>query len=172
MSILNGKVNFAICIDTQLLVDRLKEVPPGGTISYEELAEAVSYPVEQMRAPNRGYRFLLSARYIARRDNNQVFRPVINEGLRRLTDAEIANKIPDEFRRTVRRKANRSGKEMVVANYDALTNEEKIKHSVGLSIIGAIAQATAPTKIKKIEKACAQTLQQLSLQQTLDLFRD
>lgn len=167
-----AKLLFTIRIDTKLLVNRLAEVPPGETISYAELGSVIKQVANYMQAPMAGYGSLCSARRIALRDHGQVFRTVAREGLRRLTDAEIVQEVPDETRKMIRRRVDRAGREIIAVAYDQLDNSQKVKHNASLSVLGAIGLALIPAKVKQIEAACEKSHQQLSLTQTLEIFQE
>lgn len=163
---------FAIRIDTKLLVERLAQVLAGGLISYEELGGVIGRRAEDIMSPGSCYRCLESARRIVLRDYQFVFRAVPRQGLRRLTDSEIVSEVPEEARKTIRRKVGKAGREIIAVDFAKLDNAEKVKHNASLSILGAIGQALTPAKTKKIEAACKKAHTQLSLAQTLEVFQE
>lgn len=153
-------------IDAKALADRLAKVPAGEMVGYDELKQIAGCSVQV----GRGHGLLTTARRIALRENRAVFRCVHNEGLRRLTDEEVTKVAPDEMRRVTRRKANRTVKELVAVEYDALPADAKIRHNVGLSMAGALTHASSHHTEKRLADACEKASAHLPVSETLALF--
>ncbi len=158
-------MNITSSNDTKILYQRLSDTEIGETATYAELSELVGYSV----SGNTGY--LATARKQCLREGI-VFGVVRGVGVRRLNDTEIvgtASGVMTKIRRTARRGATTLTK---VNDFESLPNELKQAHNANMSMLGAIAQMTKPSKIKIIESRISPKERLLSYDQTLELFKD
>lgn len=157
-----------ISIDARMLHQKLKEVPIGSTITWEDLGKVIGRDVH---AGSPGYGALTTARRRVQIDDGMVFDAIAKVGLKRLSDAEIVNtgqSIVDRVRRMARKGARRL---LSVANFDALPNEAKIKHNAYASLLGAVAQISQESKVRALEKHVQGTQAALPLAKTLEVFK-
>lgn len=154
-----------LSVDARLLYERLVKVE--GTITYKELNEVVGGNVQEKQ---RGV--LTTARKMAESIDGIVFGTISTVGLKRLNDSEIVN-LSDGIIRHVRRSSRKGiSKISKVADFNNLSNEDKIKHNASLSILGVFAEISKPKKIGLIEKKVAAAQDSLSLIKTLEAFKE
>lgn len=71
----------------------------------------------------------------------------------------------------VRRISRRSAEKMLCADFDKLTNEQKIEFNTHVSILGALAMVTRTDKVKQVKAAVAVANEKLPLASTLIAFK-
>jgi len=159
------RIATELSIETKALADRLRHIQVGETIEYSKLdAELMLETRGDARHAMR------SARKILLREGIR-FDTVKGVGLKRMTDSEIA-KSGSRSVRLVNAMAKREVAKMsAVANFDALTNEEKIQHHATLSVLGAVAHFSKPAQVKILEGAVAAAKSWLPTKETLDVIR-
>lgn len=152
-------------IDTKILHDFLKTAKVGQLITYDELSALIGRDV---REAARGC--MTSAIRRALRDN-LVFEAVRNEGYRLLPDEKIAGVGMNAVKR-IRRTASRAARKLsCVRDFDAMSNEAKVAHNTGLSVLGAIAHSAGHTAVKRVSRIVEQAATQLPIAKTLEAFR-
>jgi len=159
-----------LSIDTKRLVDRLAEVKPGETISYQEMTSVVGRNVQREARST-----LESARYIVLRDHRALFDVVRDEGLRRLRDSEVPQ-VGAFGAQKIRREARRWRKRITfgVKDFGALPDEAKRTYGVYTSYLGLVEHMSKEKQVKRIEAAFEQDGkgESLPIQRTLEAFRN
>lgn len=131
--------------ESVLLEKRLLDVKPGEIISYDDMSAAAMCDVRASSLVSRVVRLMV-------RDHQIVFYTIRRQGIRRAESAEIVTSEQCTPKRVLRM-ASRSMHRLATADYDTLSNEDKLKHSATTSALGAIALFSKPASQKKIEKA-------------------
>lgn len=132
---------------TQQVVERFLAAPVGEVVTHDELSKIVG---RNTKLPE-GQTMIQRARKVMLQSHQIVMASVRGEGWKKADDQEII-KIGPATIRTTRRTSNRGIARMMCANYEGLTNEEKIKHSTSMSVLGTIALMTAPQAVSRVEK--------------------
>lgn len=158
-----ARPNFEISADTRLLYQRLIEAGIGNTVTYADLSAAISRPV-QGADPN-----LQSALRRAFREDGMVFDCVRKIGYRRLNDAEIVRSSGNDVSR-LRRLTKRKARKLFTADFDKLSNEERIAHNTNASVFGAVAVALSKRSVEAVSKAVSSAGKELPVADTLRLF--
>jgi hypothetical protein len=159
----NPRAIAEISIDTQMLVAFLKDRQEA---SYEELSAVIQRDV---RATGPAYGNLASARRILRRDHRILFSTVPKVGLRR-ADSDLVLKEGRSSIEKIHRESRRGAEKLVCADFESMTNEQKVKHNASAAALGALHAITKGTSIKKLEGATESAKQQLPLAATLEAF--
>ena len=158
--------NFIISVDTTRLVEKLLSVTPGDFISYEDLSNEIGRNVREEARGQLNY-----ARTKILNESRVDFVPLPGKGLRRLTDAEVANSGLKHLRR-VRNAARRGGRHMgAIQDFNALANEDKIKHTSALAALGAMEHMAREKPLKLIEQHIMNTGLPPTVAGTLDYFK-
>lgn len=161
-----GKPKKAIpelSVEVRLLTERLRLLEPDEFISYIEMSEVVGQDIQAHRW------ILSSARNRILRQDGIVTGCVHGEGIKRYVDAQI-HSISEAMLVSTRRRIRKTIRQLVAADYDLLSDDEKATHNTHLSILGVLHQFTKPKTIRRIEAAVGQTLEQLPLSKTIELF--
>ena len=156
---------FEISIDTRMLYECLAKSNVGDLISYTQLNEIINQNVQK-----EARHLMMSARRIARRENQLVFDCVANVGLKRLNDVQICN---TETRRMdhIRRTSKEGIRDLAcVQDFNALPNDAKIKHNAGMALYGILSELTRISSVKRIEAKVREKHETLTLTETLDAF--
>lgn len=154
-----------LSVDAQALAKRLASAQPGQLFTWEELNQVL--PGRSLSGKDRYV--LNTAKRLVQRENKIVFASVHGEGIRRMTDEEIADLRHSTVRR-VRNIARRDARKMTCADYEKLTNEKRISLNTGLAICGAIAQFTKAGSVKQVELQTAVSQKRLSFEETIKQF--
>ena len=143
---------FELSEQTSSLVRYLQALEKNTEITYRELSEAVSFRV----GPTTGR--LIYARKILQRDHNAVWtcvRPRV--GLRRLNDAEIAERLPTWWYNGARNKLTRGSDQADVVDIAKLDIDQQARFAVD-SIQGQLArEALSKATRKRVEKTARGT---------------
>lgn len=153
-----------ISVDARLLYERLKKASVGDLVTYQELGAIISRNVQ-----SESYSVLQTARRRCLNEDMIVFGTVENEGLKRLSPAEIASSgeyYVRHARRTVR-KGIKILSALKTEEFDSLSNEDKIRHNADRSALGLFDQMMRPATIKKIEAQVSEEKTALSLAKCL-----
>lgn len=130
----------SLSVEARILYDHLITIPVGGEVSYAALSALIETSVQV--SPGRGA--LNTARRMAERDNQIVFRPIRGAGLLRLNDVEIVD-TGDDALASIRRKAKSAARTLTCVDYLALPEQSKIRHNTTLAIL-AVQQSLAQEK--------------------------
>jgi hypothetical protein len=141
---------------TASLVRFLREFPKGAEVTYVEMLKHVGGN-QRFNSGSTSY-----VRRILEREHNQVWvaqRPDV--GLRRLTDAEIADRLPTWHLNGARRKLRRGGQQAEVVDIDALDIDARARFAVDSLQRELAAQSlsrAARNKLVKISRGSSQDL--------------
>lgn len=161
----NGKTLFEMSIDTRALYDLLLKADPGQTVTFVEMTNLLGRDVAGV-FPN-----LQSALRRVENLDGIVFGNVRGIGYKRLNDIEIIQTSEREIV-AIRRRARKAGRRVTkIENFDALPNEEKIRHNMSLSLFGAINSMTKPKQVRKLEEAVSSAAKELPIGRTLEVFK-
>lgn len=150
--------------DAKILESVLSQMAIGQRVTYDELSKAIGRDV---RAFARSA--LQTARNRLLRDAGIVFGVEANEGLVRLNDSQII-KTTEADRKRVQRQANRTLRKLGVVKFDALSDSDKMKHTVAAAQAGAIVLFSKSTTTKKLESKVQTPSDSLPIGETLKLF--
>lgn len=153
-----------LSVDVQLIVKRLARCEVGELIKYSELSQLIGRNIQEKRD------ILDSARRVTQRDHKKVFGVVMNEGVKRLSDAEIAESWKPDVA-SIRRKCGRAARRISVADYEKLSDEQKRKANTGLAIVGVISHMSKPKNAEVIEGAVDRQPKRLDFSETVALFQ-
>lgn len=153
-----------LSVDASVLMNRLRKLEKGETVSYKELSELIKADVQ-----NKARGYLYTARNRLLQDERMVFEAVHGHGLKRMGDADIIS-VGEAASHRVHNLARRAAKKLACADFEKLTREEKIELNTEMSLLGAINLMTKPSKIAALKEAVGKAEDKLSLGRTLSLF--
>jgi hypothetical protein len=136
--------------ETQALVAYLRALEKGTQVSYAELSKHVGIP---LAAQSTSY-----VRFILLRDHNAVWtcvRP--NIGLRRLTDAEIAERLPSFWLNGARNKLTRGGAQADVVESRQLDIDQQTRFAVDCIQRELAFESLSKSMRRKMEKVARGT---------------
>lgn len=151
--------------ETSLLIKRLKQAKIGDQIPYADLNKLVGGDVQHQ------HRYMLdTARKAVLNEDQMVFECIHGEGVKRMDDEAILG-IGDQCRSRIGRISRRGAKKMACANYDKLTNEQKLEWNTSMSLLGAVAMVTKSTSVQRLKSAVSESQDRLPLNKTLEAFK-
>ena len=153
-----------LSVDAQVLARRLETAKPGEVISYGELSSLIKRDVQREAAS-----CLTSARRVVQREHRAVFAAVIKTGLKRLDSVGIVGSGEAGISK-MHRQARRTARILSCAEYEGLTNSEKIRFNTAASLLGAMELATKPARIKALSAAVESAADKLPTASVLQLF--
>ena len=132
-------------VDSDILYKELLKVPIGEVVTYEQLSARIGRDV---RTDARGN--LTTARRAALTIDRALFSCVHRVGLKRLDDMGKLDAGESQLQRV--RKASQNGRRMLssVLEFDALPNEQKVRHNATASVLGAIHAFSKPSALAKV----------------------
>jgi len=152
-------------METRMLLDRLAKASVGEVIKYTELSELIGQDVQ---ARSRGH--LASAIKSLLNDRQMVFGVIRTVGVKRLSDGEIVA-VGDEILPRIRRMAKRATRKLLaVADFNSLTNDQKIRHNAVVSSLATVSFFSKEARVKEIEKQVG-SAQPLPVGKVLGLFK-
>lgn len=160
----NGKPDFELSVETRILIDAFAKLEKGQSVSYAALTEKLGQRVTG------GHPALQSAKRVLLRDSGMVFAPIRGEGLKRLTDEEIIGSGEKRIQ-GIRRAAKRAVRVTAQADYDALSEEAKVKHNANLSLFGVFRLMTNRDRVKALEARIAETQSEIPAQKILEFYQ-
>jgi hypothetical protein len=147
---------FELSDETKQLVNYLRAVEKGMTVSYAELSRLTGVKVHSSMSK------LIYARFILQRDHNAVWvciKPRV--GLKRLTDIEIAERLPTWWLNGARAKLSRGGKQADIVELQQLDIDQQTRFSVDCIqrelAIDALSRATR-RKMEKVARGTSNDL--------------
>lgn len=161
----NKKAIAELSVDTQVIIGLLKKCEVGQMITYASLSQAIGRNVQTAAR-----HITESARDIVQRDYHMVFSCVLNEGLKRLDDTAIVELHRGSTAR-ISRHAARTIRKMSCAEYERLSQSQKVQFNVGVSVLGAIGQITRRKQIATVEKRVTETMDKVAFGKMLDMFK-
>lgn len=158
-----GKMIHEKSSDTKIVESVLREAKIGETISYERLSKAIGRDVRQFaQCAIRTARNALIKEKI-------VFGVEANVGLVRLNDSEIV-KSTEHDRQRLKRIGRKSLRKLEVVDYNALTPEDKRRHTTAAAQMGAIEMFASKATTNRIESKVTADTKVLAIGETLSLF--
>lgn len=151
--------------DASLLKMRLAQSQVGEVIAYRELSDVIGQDVQ-----NRRRSALRRAQAILQRERGFVFAAVKGEGLKRLSDDEIARLGPGIARR-IHRAALRGVRRLSVVAFDGLSADAKCAHNAGMAALSFLSKASDSQQYRKVEEAVKAAQKTLPTAKMLELFR-
>lgn len=153
-----------ISVDTEVLVKCLREVPVGETVTYEQLSALIGRDVTN------GTRSTLArARDIVQREDRIVFKTVRKIGLQRSDSTQITQS-GIKVVQSINRASKRGARRVACANYDELSDMDKVKHNAYQTLFAVVYEETKARNRKKLEAAVATSNKKLPFRESLKLF--
>lgn len=151
-----------ISIDTRLVMERLDKAEIGQTVSYDELSAIIGRSVLD------SYHLTRTARNRLLRESKKHFEAVPGVGFKRCSDSEKVASGGAYLARS--RRACRRGARITtsVDDYDAMTNDDKVRHNAQLSLLLTMRAISTPAKMKSLESKVQTSQQSLSMKGTLE----
>jgi hypothetical protein len=153
-------------VERAALVDLLRTIEPGATVTYAAMAGVINCSVLENR------HVLTAARGDLRDEEMIVFEPISGVGLRRLTESERATVAPDRRRRKSFRQATIALKEMRGLETAALTAGERQQFLGRLALCSAIAAVASGRALTRIMGVSAPDQPALPVEKTLSMLAD
>jgi hypothetical protein len=155
---------FEASSDTRFIDQTLGKAEPGQTITYTELSDAIGRDVRKHARSS-----LMSALRM-QLNEGRVFEAIANEGYRRLTDQEIIKTQAAKGLSRISRTARKTARKVACAEFQKLSNDDKVAHNTQLSMLGAVGQMTKPKAMIAVEKAVRDKGNELPIGDTLRLM--
>lgn len=156
MSTVSKRPLFEASVESRLMADRLSKAKMGETVTYAELSELIGQDVRMQRNKSR----LNTALRTVLNDHRYVFGVVVNEGYKRLADAELS-KVGNASLRKMRREAHRAKKKLGCVDLSKLTQTESVQWNLSATMVSFAEEVLAPRSFKAIENAVSKSQQQL-----------
>lgn len=137
-------MKFEITERTRKLVAALRFIEKGSEVSYADLSNQLG---ERIDARNSVY-----ARHILQRDHAAVFVCIPTVGLRRLTDTEIAERLPAFWLSGARGKLTRGGAQADVVDLHQLDTDQQVLFSVNCIQLELAQEALSKATRRKMER--------------------
>jgi len=150
--------------DVAALAAVLDRLAVGDIATYAALTEAVGRDIQK-------HRYLLDTALQRLLRKRKVFGCIKETGYQRLSDSEIVSYSFNAFRR-IRRIARKNAVRLSAVEFERLSNEERVRHNLQISALGAIAHAATPGNLTKLTQACSnsQSMQGLPTAHVLKLL--
>lgn len=133
--------------DVAALTAVLDQLAVGSIVSYAVLSDAIGRDIQK-------HRYLLDKALDKLVRKRKVFGCIKETGYQRLSDSQIVEHSFGAFRR-IRRIARRNAVRLSSVEFANLSNEERLRHNLHISALGAIAHAATPSNIAKLNQACS-----------------
>ena len=154
-----------LSVDTQVLAKLLRSAGPDELVTYAAMSIAIKRDVRVVAR-----HLMESARRIVQREDGKVFECVFGEGLKLMTDSAKAG-LGSHAAGRMRNISKRTLSKMATTSFEALSNEDKVAHNTGISLLSALAQATRPKSIQRLSVAVGEAQDKLPLASTLEMFK-
>lgn len=153
--------------DTDHLMNVLRGIAVGETVSYSQLSDSLGVDVRKYR---RGQ--LDSARRALEREEKITFETVREQGLRRIEGKEVVETHRD-FRRRVRRAAGRQERRLAcVGDFGKLDNETLREFNVAASIVGVFRHISSEKTQEKVKRQLfAESESRVPVAKVLEFFK-
>jgi hypothetical protein len=135
-------------LEARTLADILLRAREGELLLYTDLEAAVQRNLRKDRY------LLATARRIAQREGQYVFRPVTRQGLRRLCNHELVT-VGEQRRQHLRRTGSRAIAELECAHFGTLLPQEATKILAYISVMGAITALSHATTMSHVTRVIA-----------------
>lgn len=154
-------------IDAQTIYRKMAEVKVGNILTYDTMKGLIKRDVQ-----NDARGAMETARRKALREDRMVFEAVSNVGLKRLDDLGIIS-VGADYINKIRRYSRKGAQKITcVTDFDALPNEEKIKHNAALSILAVMSHITKNKSLKAVEQRVIDSSEKLPIMKTLEAFKN
>jgi hypothetical protein len=161
----NPRPDFKLSIDTQLLIEKLRELNYGDSITYRLLSELIGRSVQ-----TEAVHILDSAiRYLAR-EEQIFFSKVRGTGLQRMTESERGKEIPLRGRKKIRSAATGIVRELSFIPADKLSREEQKELNTNKALAGTIKNWAREKEAQRVIEAAPDD-GKLSTGNIIDLLR-
>lgn len=151
--------------ETKKIIERLSALNPGESLSYRDIQEMCGL---SSLAPCRGY--IQTARRTLRSDG-VLFEAIRGQGLRRMTDEQIATQCPSWRRRRIRVQAREMVKDIgAIQSFASLSDEAQLSVYVAQSEAAIIQKATDRGAETKLRDASRAKKEQLAIGESLRLL--
>ena len=162
----HGKPSRSRAVERHETRELLLSMSPGQQLSYHDIMKSVGFDPQKER-------FILDSARRSVIEEGYVFEIISRFGLYRLTDAEIALKVPDYRSRRVQGQARRGLAELgAIQNFAKLTQNQQIESGIGRALFGAIVSVTTAKAAKLLRQVVADRIgQDLPVQATLNALR-
>lgn len=157
-------------VDATIIAKRLAKAEFGEFIPYAELTALIGRNVQSSQTG--GARHILdTARETVLRENQIGFATVEGEGIRRMTDEELAESSEKPLRH-IQRTAKKAARVVLCANMEKLTPDQQRKVSTGLSVLGAVEIFSATKSQRAIEETLKPSAipQKVNVEELAQLF--
>lgn len=151
-------------IDTQVLIDTLKEIQVGGEIGYDELCSVIGRSKKDLAGP------LWAARNRLMRDLSMVFGTIRGQGLKRLSDSEKIGAASANID-GIRRAAKRGITIIQAVDTDNLEKQQVSTLNLTVSHLGILAYASSVKASGKINERVIANNGKIPLAITLDALK-
>lgn len=138
--------NFVQAIETRLLIERMKQMAVGDTLEYSEIESITGRKLVRARSA------LDTARSSLLKTDGMVFGTITKVGIKRLADDEIVNSSVTTEKR-IGRMSRREIKRLSCANYNALSQDQKVTHNARMTVFAMAADISSAASVRKIEGA-------------------
>ena len=160
---------FQRAYETDALVEKLLVMKEDEQVTYKELSDIahgdVSYNGDKAN-------FLVSARYIVKKDKGYEFKAIHNVGLRRMTTSEKVTKY-SRFNHQIVKKSRAGMISMSMlspSDYNKLSEEDKVKYNTAFTMLNAHRKYGSPEVVHKVEKAIKERKEPLALKEFIKEF--
>lgn len=165
MEKINPRPSFKLHIDTQLLIERLRELDYGTSITYRQLSELIGRNVQTEAAG-----ILASAiRYLAR-EEAIFFSKERGNGVQRVTESERNKEAPLRGRKQIRSAARRMRRELEYIPPEKLNREEQKERNANIALSGTLSHLAKEKEASKVIEAAPDD-GRLSTGKIIDLMR-
>lgn len=151
--------------EANILIKRLKKLAVGELVGYDELSKLISGDVQHK------HRYLLdTARRALLNEDRIVVECVWGDGMKRLENDAIPA-IGAQARGRIHRISKKACKKMTCADFEKLSNEQKLELNTNMSLMGVLAMVTKNNKVQQLKAAVSAMEDRLPLNKTLELFK-
>jgi hypothetical protein len=149
--------------EAALLSQLLAKARMGDIITYASMSDHISADIRTRR------HVLTTALNIVRNDHDMVFGCIQNVGIQRLNDREIVLDGKRDLQK-IQRTAKRATIKQSKVDFDALTNQDKLKFTAQRGILGALNVLSKPRSLTRLEGTITEAEKAIPLEKTLALF--
>jgi hypothetical protein len=157
---------FRASAEVPLIEEALQQVAAGSVITYEQLNDACKSDV---RGASRSA--LRTARKRLESEQRIAFDAISGVGLKRLENTEIVGSGQRSLAH-IRRTSKRAITRLACADYERLPQDARYRHDSQAALYALFGTATRPSNVRRIEAASVARKQQISRNETLELFKD
>lgn len=152
-----------LAIETKIVLERLAKAKPGEVVRYDELNTLTGCDVRKRR------NCLTTPINKLLAEQAKVFIAERGVGIKLLTNEEIPTLGARDISR-VGRIAKRCIRKLTAVDYDALSEQGKITHNTGLTILSLVQRGSTSKSMTLVGEAVAKRTNPLPLGDTLKLF--